>query len=255
LGDKITSEIVLRDENNSSLNNVFIIILRTYFKATTTTTSRILAESTQRILETSSQYGTLYISDGKVNEEGEPAPFNWLLFVVVPACSVAVLGLVGIIICCCCCKKKESETISHPKKAYAEQKKKDPKPVESQRTIHDGSNRDVAQPIYMPSDRSLGGKPIPLDSRKDIPKTQENSLILDNSINTPNRSRENSPDSYRIPDRTPDRTPDRSPDRTPDRTPDMTPERRRSRDNSDNEGRYTPSKSPKRRVARRRYDR
>ena len=80
LGDKLTAEIVLKKENMASVNDVFIIILRTYYKAPTAS-ARLL--SNERILQTSSVNGTLYISDGKVNEEGEPAPFNWILFVAV----------------------------------------------------------------------------------------------------------------------------------------------------------------------------
>ena len=244
LGNKVNSEIKLRDENSSSVNNVFIIILRTFNKVTTTTT-RLLSEKSNRILETSSDYGTVYISDGKVTETGEASSFNWLLFIVIPACGLLAIILVIVFICCCCCKKEESEQIKAPKKEYA----KESKPQESQRTIHDGSNRDVIQPIYMPSDRSLGGKPVPLESRKEIPKTVENSLLMDNSMNTPNRSRENSPDSHNPynPDRTPERTFNMTPDRTPDMSPDKTPNRT-PQDSPDR----TPDKSPKRRRRRRR---
>lgn len=272
LGEKVNPKIELRKENSSSMNNVFIIILRTFNKISTTTTTvteRLLGETSNRFLETSSEYGTIYISDGKVNESGEEASFNWLMFIVIPACGVLVIGLV-ITFICCCCKKSQSEPINAPKKEYANNAK-NAQPVESQRTVHDGSNRDVVQPIYMPSDRSLGGKPLPLESTKNIPKTQENSLIMDNA--TPQRSRENSPDNYNhynvdvTPDRTPEITPQDSPGRTPQDSPGRTPQdspdrsvsrrrrRRTSRNPSQENSRpVTPSKSPKRRVARRRYN-
>lgn len=253
LGEKLNDEILLQNENSASVNDVFIIILRTYNKVTstsTTTQSRLLQVS-ERILETGSPYGTLYISNKKVSENGEPAPFNWLMFVVIPLCGLVGVGFIGFMIWCLCCRKGTSESISPPKKNPAETKPKTSKPIESesQRTIHDGSSRDVVQPIYMPSDRSLGGKPIPLDSRKDIPKTQENSFISTNTANNPPQPRDDSSENhYGI---TPDRTPDRTPNRTPDRTPDMTPERRSLDNKSQENGGRTPSKSPRRRRRRR----
>ena len=250
LGKKLNDKIVLRDENGASVNDVFIIILRTYNKVTATTTNTRLLQASERGLQADSQYGTLYISDDPVSESGETVPFNWLMYIVVPVCSLVVVILVVVFIMCCCCKKSSSESIPAPKKKEPQSQAKNAKPMESQRTVHDESTRDVVQPIYMPSDRSLGGKPIPLDSRKDIPKTQENSFISSNSNIEQPKSTEN---HYGItPDRTPGMTPDRTPDMTPDRTPDMTPERRSLDGRSQENEKRTPSKSPRRRVARRR---
>ena len=247
MGEKINDQIILRKENPASINHVYVIILRTYNQVTAQT-GRLLQETPTRVLEAGSVYGTLYISDAKVNEEGEPAPFNWLLWVVVPGASVLVLVLVVVFICCCCCRKG-SEAIPAPQKKYTPAKPKDTTPTQSERTIHDGSHRDVQQPIYMPSDRSLGGKPIPLESRKDIPKTQDNSLILDKSLNTPERSREPSPEKSQEP--TPADSPGRG--RRRERDVDAQPSREVSQDISrDMSGENTPGKSPKRRVRRRR---
>jgi hypothetical protein len=254
LGEKINSEILLRNENAASINNVFIIVLRTYNTVTAASTGRLLQADSGRVLQQDSVNGTLYISDGQVNEEGEPAPFNWLMFIVIPACSALVLILVSVFIYCCCCKKTTEELKLPKKDKYDPSKAKNATPQESQRTVHDGSNRDVQQPIYMPSDRSLGGKPVPLESRQEIPRTQDNSMILaktdnsDKSDNTPVQSRENSIDKKD--DVTPDASPQRG--RRERRERDVSRSREVSQDVSREN---TPSKSPRRRVARRRRNR
>ena len=231
---------ILRDQNSASVNDVYIYIFRTYNKITqptTSSTSRLLqsANISERILETSN-YGTVYLSDNNIDSTGEAKMFNWLFFIVIPVAGLLTIIVIIVLIVCCCKKSKDAAPKKPTKKkpitatGPSQIEREDLNAPQNNNATPKIATRDIRQPMYVPSDRSIGGKHMPLESHRSIPKTQDNSYMggSDNDISrgmTPERTPERSPE--KVPLKKPEKKiPEKSKDVSPDRTPD------RSRDTS-----------------------